>query len=72
MITAVNNARVMLDVSLEEALRMASVYPADFLGINTELPLLSVGANADFTLLEKSNNATLHVSQTWIRGKQIF
>jgi N-acetylglucosamine-6-phosphate deacetylase len=72
MITAVNNARVMLDVSLEEALKMASVYPADFLGINTELPLISVGANADFTLLEKTNNAALHVSQTWISGKQIF
>lgn len=72
MITAVNNARVMLDVSLEEALRMASVYPADFLGINIEVPLLDLGANADFTLLEKSNNAALHVSQTWISGKQIF
>jgi N-acetylglucosamine-6-phosphate deacetylase len=72
MITAVNNAQTMLDISLEEALRMASIYPADFLGINTKVPLLSVGANADFTLLEKSNNTAFHVSQTWIDGKQIF
>ena len=72
MITAVNNAQVMLDVPLEEALRMASVYPADFLGLNKELPQLAIGANADFTLLEKGNNSALHVSQTWIGGKQIF
>lgn len=72
MITAVNNAQVMLGVSLEEALRMASVYPADFLGLNKKNPQLSIGANADFTLLEYSNNSALHVSQTWIGGKQIF
>lgn len=72
MITAVNNAQMMLDVSLEEALRMASVYPADFLGLNTETPQLAIGANADFTLLEYGNNSALHVSQTWIGGKQIY
>jgi hypothetical protein len=26
---------------------------------------------ADFTLLEYGNNSALHVSQTWIGGKQI-
>jgi len=72
MISAVNNARVMLDVSLEEALRMASLYPADFLGINKYMPQLSVGANADFTLLEKGDDSNFHVRQTWIDGKQIF
>jgi N-acetylglucosamine-6-phosphate deacetylase len=72
MITAVNNAQMMLDVSLEEALRMACVYPADFLGLNTETPQLAIGANADFTLLEYGNNSALHVSQTWIGGKQIY
>jgi N-acetylglucosamine-6-phosphate deacetylase len=72
MITAVNNAQVMLDVSLEEALRMASLYPASFLGLTTENRQLAIGANADFTLLEYGNNSALHVSQTWIGGKQIF
>lgn len=72
MITAVNNAKMMLDVPLEEALRMASLYPANFLGLNTETPQLAIGANADFTLLEYGNNSALHVSQTWIGGKQIF
>ncbi|ABV86848.1 N-acetylglucosamine-6-phosphate deacetylase [Shewanella pealeana] len=72
MITAVNNAQTMLDISLEESLRMASVYPADFLGINTATQLLAIGANADFTVLEKSSQTSLHVSQTWIDGKQIF
>ncbi|WP_434928419.1 N-acetylglucosamine-6-phosphate deacetylase [Shewanella sp. HL-SH2] len=72
MITAVNNARRMLDVSLEEALRMASQYPADFLGLNTSTPQLAINANADFTLLNTTNNSDLHVSQTWIGGKQIY
>lgn len=72
MITAVNNAQMMLDISLEEALRMASLYPADFLGLNNHKPQLAIGANADFTLLEHANNSALYVSQTWISGQQIF
>jgi N-acetylglucosamine-6-phosphate deacetylase len=72
MISAVNNARVMLDVSLEESLRMASLYPADFLGINKYMPQLAVGSNADFTILEKGDDSNFHVKQTWIDGKQIF
>jgi len=72
MITAVNNAQMMLDVPLEEALRMASLYPADFLGLNNQKPQLAIGANADFTLLEHANNSALHVTQTWISGQQIF
>lgn len=73
MITAVNNARSMLDVSFAESLRMASVYPANFLGINTDLPILRVGAKADFTLLEESTHSPdFQVRQTWIGGKQIF
>jgi N-acetylglucosamine-6-phosphate deacetylase len=51
---------------------MASVYPADFLGLNNEIPQLAIGANADFTIIENKNNLALHVSQTWIGGKQIF
>ncbi|MFT5851985.1 MAG: N-acetylglucosamine-6-phosphate deacetylase [Colwellia sp.] len=72
MITAITNAQVMLDVSLEEALRMASLYPADFLGINKYMPQLTVGANADFTIIEKGDDSSFHVKQTWIGGKQIF
>ncbi|UJF22914.1 N-acetylglucosamine-6-phosphate deacetylase [Shewanella sp. OMA3-2] len=72
MISAVNNAQLMLGVSLEEALRMASLYPANFLGINNNSPQLAIGANADFTVLECGNNSALHVSHTWIGGKKIF
>jgi len=72
MITAVNNARVMLNVSLEEALRMASLYPAEFLGINKYTPQLAIGSNADFTILETGDDSNVHVQQTWIDGKQIF
>lgn len=72
MITAVNNAQVMLDIPLEEALKMASIYPANFLGINDNIQQLAIGANADFTVLECANNSALHVSHTWIGGKKIF
>ncbi len=71
MITAVNNAKKMLDVSLEESLRMASLYPANFLNMN-ELPQLTIGSKADFTIVEKGNHTALQVRQTWIDGKQIF
>lgn len=72
MITAVNNAQAMLGVSLEEALRMASLYPANFLGINNNSPQLVIGANADFIVLEYAKNSALYVRQTWIGGKQIY
>ncbi|WP_286263173.1 N-acetylglucosamine-6-phosphate deacetylase [Thalassotalea atypica] len=71
MITAVNNAQTMLNVSLEESLRMASYYPAQFLGTSQQQGHLSIGANADFTLLS-TTDSPLHVKNTWINGNAIF
>ncbi len=71
MITAVNNAQTMLNVSLEESLRMASYYPAQFLGTSQLQGHLSVGANADFTLLSTTNSPR-HVKNTWIYGNAIY
>lgn len=72
MITAINNAQVMLNVSFEEALKMASYYPAEFLNIGQQRGQLSVGANADFTLLSTQQNLPAHVTGTWIGGNAIF
>jgi len=71
MITAINNAQTMLNVSLVEALKMASCYPAEFLNENHQRGQLSLGANADFTLLSTTNSSH-HVTNTWIGGNAIL
>lgn len=71
MITAVNNAESMLNVTIEEALRMASYYPAQFLNLDHEQGKLLVGGNADFTLLSTTNSSR-QVLSTWVGGNAIF
>jgi N-acetylglucosamine-6-phosphate deacetylase len=71
MNTAVNNAQSMLGISVNESLRMASLYPAEFLGIERSHGQLSIGANADLTLLSL-NNSSSKVQSSWIDGNKIF
>lgn len=66
MITAVRNIHEWCDVSLEEALRMAGRYPAEFAGIDAGV--LAPGKAADFALLDDA----LEVQGTWIAGRQVF
>ncbi len=65
MIGAVRNIRDWCDVPLEEALRMASLYPATFLSV--EGGRLAVGAPADMILLDSE----LQVRRTWISGREV-
>jgi N-acetylglucosamine-6-phosphate deacetylase len=64
MIEAVRNAVTMLGVPLEEAARMASTYPADFLGLGDTHGRIAPGCRADFTVID----AELRVTETWIDG----
>jgi N-acetylglucosamine-6-phosphate deacetylase len=64
MAAAVRNAISMLGLELPEAIRMASEYPADFLGLGNELGRIVPGHRANFALLDGS----LHVRRTWIDG----
>ncbi|WP_444928020.1 N-acetylglucosamine-6-phosphate deacetylase [Microbulbifer sp. TRSA002] len=66
MIGAVRNIRDWCDVPLEEALRMASLYPARFLGL--EGGRLAVGAPADMILLDSE----LQVLRTWVSGREVY
>lgn len=66
MATAVRNSVSMLRVSLEEAARMASTYPAEFLGIGNRYGRIAPGYRADFVALD----AQLQVVATWIDGCQ--
>jgi N-acetylglucosamine-6-phosphate deacetylase len=68
MVGAVNNSVAMLGLPHEEALRMASLYPAQFLGLGQELGLIKPGYRANFVLLNQANQ----VSQTYIDGKVFF
>jgi N-acetylglucosamine-6-phosphate deacetylase len=64
MIEAVRNAVTMLGVPLEEAARMASTYPADFLGLGDTHGRIAPGCRAGFTVID----AELRVTETWIDG----
>lgn len=65
MATAVRNAVQMLDLPLEEAARMASTYPADFLGLSASHGRIAPGYRASLVALD----ADLNVVGTWIDGQ---
>ncbi|HEY0747241.1 MAG TPA: N-acetylglucosamine-6-phosphate deacetylase [Steroidobacteraceae bacterium] len=64
MATAVRNAVALLDLDLAEAARMASEYPAAFLGLDREFGKIAPGYRANLALL----NDDLQVTRTWIEG----
>lgn len=68
MATAVRNSVGLLGVPLEEALRMASSYPAAFLGLDRELGRIAEGYRADLVVLD----ADLSVRETWISGDRMM
>jgi N-acetylglucosamine-6-phosphate deacetylase len=65
MVTAVRNCIRLLGMSLEESLRMASLYPASYLGLDDHLGRLAPGYRADLTLLRPD----LTVLATWVGGQ---
>jgi N-acetylglucosamine-6-phosphate deacetylase len=64
--TAVRNAVTLVGISLDDALRAASLVPARFLGIESHRGTLSAGAQADIVAL----TTNLDVLTTWIGGKR--
>jgi len=65
MATAVRTCVERADIPLDEALRMASLYPAAFLGLDHRLGRLAPGYSADLVVLDR----TLNVLATYLRGK---
>jgi N-acetylglucosamine-6-phosphate deacetylase len=65
MLTAVRNTVAMLRVPLAEALRMASAYPAAFLGLDLSHGHIAAGYAADFVILDDE----LNIHATWIGGR---
>ncbi len=66
MAAAVRNAVSMLGLDIAEAARMASEYPAEFLGLGHELGRIAPGYRANLVLLDHE----LKVKRTWIEGVQ--
>jgi N-acetylglucosamine-6-phosphate deacetylase len=65
MSEAIGNARQMLQLDLAQSVRMASEYPAAFLGLDGELGKIAPGYRA---CLVKADDQ-LNVIETWIDGK---
>ena len=65
MATAVRNTVSLLGVPLEEAARMASTYPAEFLGLGNQYGRIAPGFHADMVALDDE----LRVINTWIDGE---
>jgi N-acetylglucosamine-6-phosphate deacetylase len=65
MASAVRNTVRLLDLSLDEACRMAAQYPAEFLGLGGELGRIAPGYRADLVLLD----GQLRVQGAWIGGR---
>ncbi|MBT1443497.1 N-acetylglucosamine-6-phosphate deacetylase [Shewanella sp. JM162201] len=68
MAGAVQNTVDMLGLPQAEALRMAGLYPAEFLGIANRVGTIKPGLNADLVLLDEAGKCR----STWIHGKQVF
>ncbi|MEG3790881.1 N-acetylglucosamine-6-phosphate deacetylase [Lysobacter sp. CCNWLW3] len=65
MAGAVRNTVRRLGLPLDEACRMASTYPAEFLGLGHELGRIAPGYRADLVVLDEA----LQVAGTWIDGQ---
>jgi N-acetylglucosamine-6-phosphate deacetylase len=68
MAAAVRNAARLLDISLAQAVRMASEYPAAFLGMEHEIGRIAVGHRANFVIADDA----LNVLDTWIDGRPVL
>ncbi len=65
MASCVRNAIALLGLPLAEAVRMASLYPAQFLGLAHELGRIEPGYRANLVLADDG----LNVLETWIDGQ---
>ncbi len=68
MASAVRNTIEQGSVDPAEALRMASTYPADFLGLSAKHGRIATDCRADFVVLDEA----LNVRETWISGVRVY
>ena len=68
MASCIRYMRDIVGIDLEEALRMASLYPAEAIGMTGRKGRLTHGHDADFTVIDDGVN----VVSTWIAGTPVF
>ncbi|MNT87073.1 N-acetylglucosamine-6-phosphate deacetylase [compost metagenome] len=68
MIDAVEFMHSRIGLPFEEAVRMASLYPAEAMGVETEYGHLRPGAVASFVHLSDARK----VRSTWISGAEVY
>ena len=68
MISSVRFVHRTLGLPLEEALRMASAYPAEAVRISDRKGSLKAGYDADFVILTRD----LGMKSTWIGGNKVY
>ncbi len=68
MLSSVRFVHEKLGMPIEAAIRMATAYPADAIGIASHKGRLIAGADADFLLLTPE----LQLRSTWIGGRKAF
>lgn len=68
MADAVRNCVGMLGLSLTEALRMASLYPAAFVRLDHRYGRIAPGYKADFALITDA----VDVLETWVEGARVW
>ncbi|MBN8893269.1 MAG: N-acetylglucosamine-6-phosphate deacetylase [Rhodanobacter sp.] len=66
MAAAVRNTVQMLGLPLDEAVRMASTWPAEFLGLGASRGRIAPGCRADLVAMDDA----LRVRQSWIDGEE--
>jgi N-acetylglucosamine-6-phosphate deacetylase len=65
---ALANAMLQLELSIEDALPMATTAPANLVGLTPELARIEAGAVADLVLLDE----TAEVGTVWRAGNEVF
>ncbi len=68
MISAVKNCVNELNIPLNEAIDMASLYPAAFMGIDHQYGKIAENYRADFALFDD----TFAVKSTWVQGQCVY
>lgn len=68
MATAVRNTVDRVGVPYDEAARMASTYPAAFLGLEATHGHIAAGYRADFVVMDDTHT----VIETWIGGERVY
>jgi len=68
MASAVSNGMTLADLSLEQAVNMASLNPAKFLAIDKQYGTIKVGNKASMVLIDDKEK----VKSNWIDGEQVF